>query len=365
MTSLLLLLLLTAMVQVLLLPSVVGAATGAFQDKAGDFAICKAESCNNIKLKNKTKQKKICKEKKEVRSSCPQMCDDVSVFKKCPKKITSNNFEKDCSDKYQDNLQCDYDYKYTGCDWDELQCTSQQGYTCDYELSKWNLATTNIQECDNPPNGLPVHETCVPCPDVSAEGCPKKRPTYQENCNNFEIGLKCNYNFKLTGCTPNELQCSPQTFFTCEPDPEYSGKKWVEEYVDIPPQICPSSTCSNPKPNPSSDLCKPWFKDGLECKYDFIFTGCKLDELRCSSQQTYSCEYDSDLYTLWSLQMTPLLYCNDPLPIDLPVSQQCTWPEALNMPYEEAERIILASDTVGFLTNIEMVVKGTVVTEEY
>ena len=203
MTSLLFLLLVTAMVQVLLLPIVVGA-TGVFQDKAGDVAVCKAKNCNDIRLQNKKKQKKICKENKEVRSSCPQTCDDVSVFKNmCPSKITSSNFEKDCSDKYQHNRQCNYDYRYTGCTWDELQCTSQKGYTCDYESSTWNLTTTNIEVCENPPKDLPVHEVCVPCSDMPAEGCPKTKPTNQEDCSNFETDLWCSYNFIL--CTRNQL----------------------------------------------------------------------------------------------------------------------------------------------------------------
>mmetsp|Transcript_49992 Transcript_49992/g.55756 ORF Transcript_49992/g.55756 Transcript_49992/m.55756 type:complete len:315 (-) Transcript_49992:93-1037(-) len=290
MTSLLLLLLVTAMfVQVLLLPTVVGA-TGFGQDMADDVIIFKGMSCNDIKNKNEDRRTQICKRKKVVRFSCPQTCDDVSVFKKeCPSKITSRKFERDCSKKYQHNRQCDYDYKYTGCTWDDLRCTSLQGKTCDYESSSWLWEVTSIQQCIDPPKDLPVHDDCTPCSDVPTEGCPKQEPTFLADCSDFENGLTCEYNLMLTGCNPSEIQCLPSSSFTCSAE----GKQW--EGVSFIPAPCPSDKC----------------------------------------------------------------------PEDWPVPQQCSWPKVLNMQYEEAERIIRDSDTVGYLTTIEKVVNGTFVTEDY
>jgi len=288
MTSLLLLLLVTAMfVQVLPLPTVNGA-TGFGQDTADDVIIFDGMSCNDIKSKPWKEKRKICKRNKEVQSSCPQICGRF-FRRECPSKITSSKFERDCSKKYQHNRQCDYDYKYTGCTWDDLRCTSLQGKTCDYESSSWLWEIASIEECIDPPKDLPVLDNCTPCPDVPAEGCPKQEPTYLADCSDFENGLTCDYNLMLTGCTRKELHCLPSSSFTCEQE-----QGWQE--LAFIPAPCPSDT-------------------------------------RC--------------------------------PEDWPVSQQCSWPEVFDMPYEEAERIIRNSDTEDYLTNIEKVVEGTIVTGDH
>jgi len=405
MKSLLMLLLVPAIVQLQLLPSVVGAASkgsenkyktssgkgtstaksksssvkstggkgsenkhetssgrgtvGVFQDKAGAVDVCKAKSCNEIQRESEKKQKKICKENKEVRQSCPQTCDDVSVFKKeCPSKITSRTFDKNCSVKYQHNRQCDYDYKYTGCTWNDLQCTSQQGYTCDYESLEWKLATTIIEECENhPPDDLPVHEECTPCSDTKpAMECPEQEPTNQQDCSDYENDLNCNYSFMLTGCDPSELECSPLNLFTCTED-----KRWAQMLPFYPP--CPSNTCPTLPPDFGSS-CHQIYQDGLDCKYGYVFTGCNDETLACSPEETYTCDYDSQNWLLATVRKLDRQVC-DTTPKDWPVFQQCTWPEVLNMQYDEAKRIIMESDTVGYLTKIEMIVKGTPVTEDY
>jgi len=356
MTSLLLLLLVTAMVQVLLRPSVVGAATGVFQDKAGDIDICKAKTCNDIKSKNTEKQKKICKENKEVRSSCPQTCDDVSVFKKeCPSKITSRKFERDCSKKYQHNRQCDYDYRYIGCTWDELQCVPHKTWFCDYEYLTWSRLWSDwgLQECENLPNDLPFDDECTPCyGSKPANGCPKKAPTNQQDCSDFENDLTCDYNLMLTGCDPNELQCSPANSFTCS-----EGKQW-EEVAFTPAQCPPSNKC--PTTEISLTSCYPTYQDGLECKYNFRFTGCKPDEYQCSSQQTYSCDWDEPT---WLRTYADRQRC-DTTPIDWHFAQQCSWPELLGKEYKEAQDIIKPSDQVGFIADIVKVLEGSPVTQD-
>mmetsp|Transcript_58023 Transcript_58023/g.62705 ORF Transcript_58023/g.62705 Transcript_58023/m.62705 type:complete len:384 (+) Transcript_58023:294-1445(+) len=359
MTSLLLLLLVTAMVQIQLLQSVVGA-TGFGQDMADDVIIFKGMSCNDIKNKNEDRRTQICKRKKVVRFSCPQTCDDVSIFKKeCPSKITSSKFEqeKDCSKKYQHNRQCDYDYKYTGCTWDELQCTSQQGYTCDYESSTWNLATTIIEQCEDSPNDFPFYEECTPCSNSKpAKGCPKNAPTNQNDCSAFENDLTCDYNFMLTGCNRSALQCSPANSFTCS-----EGKQW-EEVASIPaPCPIPSNKCPTNLSSPDFEKsCNPTYQDDLMCKYDFIFTGCNKGELQCTSQQWYSCDYG---LPMWSHTTARLwLNCDNP---ELPVSQQCAWPELVSKEYREAEDIIRGTDPIGFITIIEKVVEETPVTPDH
>jgi len=355
MTCLLLLLLVTAMLQVLLLPTAVGAA-GVFQDKTGDFDICNVENCNDIKNKKKDKRRKICKENKEVRSSCPQTCDPFKK-KKCPSKIESSKFQDDCSDEYQYFLQCDYDYRYIGCTWDELQCTSQKGWFCDYESSTWFLATTIIEECDNPPNDFPFYEECTPCSNSKpAKGCPKNAPTNQNDCSAFENDLTCDYNFMLTGCNRSALQCSPANSFTCS-----EGKQW-EEVASIPaPCPIPSNKCPTNLSSPDFEKsCNPTYQDDLMCKYDFIFTGCNKGELQCTSQQWYSCDYG---LPMWSHTTARLwLNCDNP---ELPVSQQCAWPELVSKEYREAEDIIRGTDPIGFITIIEKVVEETPVTPDH
>jgi len=443
MTSLLLLLLVTAMfVQVLPLPSVVGA-TGFGQDTADDVIIFDGMSCNDIKSKPWKEKKRICRKNKEVQSSCPQTCG--RFFKKrCPSKITSRIFEKDCSKRYQHNRQCDYDYKYTGCTWDDLQCTSQQGYTCDYDSSSWNLATTIIEQCIDPPKDFPVYETkCTPCSDSKpAKGCPKKEPTIQEECSAYENDLTCAYDFMITGCTQDELQCSPTSYFTCEQeqgwqridalyppcptecpstykssefqddcsekyednrqcnyDYRYTGCTWNElectslqgytcDHDELPTwqhEITSIQECVNPpkglpvlgdctpcsdlpaegcptKPPTNQEECSD-FENGLTCEYQFILTGCTPDDLTCSPISFFTCEQDQ----LWQQSLASPVRCprDTQCPEDWPVSQQCAWPEVRDMPYEEAERIIRDSDTEDYVKNIEKIVEGTYVTEDY
>jgi len=316
MTSLLLLLLVTAMfVQVLPLPTVVGA-TGFGQDTADDVIIFDGMSCNDIKnIKPWKKKKRICKKNKEVQSSCPQTCDRF-FRKECPSKKTSRIFEKDCSKKYQHNRQCDYDYSYTGCTWEDLECTSQQGYTCDYDSSTWNLATTIIEQCLDPPKNFPpFDEECTPCSDSKpAKECPKKEPTIQEDCSAYENDLTCAYDFMITGCTQDELQCSPTSYFTCEQE-----QGWQRIDALYPP--CPTECPSTYKSSEFQDDCSEKYEDNRQCNYDYRYTGCTWDELECTSLQGYTCDHDE--FPTWQHEITSIQECVNP-PNGLPVLGDCT-----------------------------------------
>merc|ERR1712039_615798 len=75
----------------------------------------------------------------------------------CP--IEEPNSNDRCNNN--DSEWCEYSYIYTGCNWDELQCSPMSYCSCTEE-GKWECALGSPPFCDVVPNGLPVYQSCDP-----------------------------------------------------------------------------------------------------------------------------------------------------------------------------------------------------------
>ena len=208
-------------------------------DTADDFKLKrKTKSCDFIQGKSKKKRKKLCK-KKKVANACPRTCN-LCVLTKCPKKSGSKKFKivPSCSD----NLKCNYDYIFTGCNWDEIRCSAPQTLKfCDSGV--WETLTLKKPQPICSPDeevseGFPFGEACKPCPKVKPAGkaCPKDAPVNQSDCSKYKKrldGRRCKYDFRYTGCNLDEVKergCTPFRSFECTEE-----KKWQESVADPKP----------------------------------------------------------------------------------------------------------------------------------
>jgi hypothetical protein len=232
-------------VMVLLLPSsgvmMVGAIISDVCEDTADVFQLKGNtrSCDFIQGKNKNKRKKLCK-KKTVANKCSKTCG-LCDRTKCPKKSGSRTFDKKCTPTFQDKLECNYDYIFTGCNWDEIKCSEpQKSYFC--EGPEWQFAVPIQVPCIQVPcsgkedssEDFPVEESCIPCPTVKPAGkCPKDAPVNQSDCTQYKKRLgdrPCDYDFRYTGCNLGEVKergCTSFSSFECTEE-----NKWQELIKD-------------------------------------------------------------------------------------------------------------------------------------
>jgi hypothetical protein len=228
-------------VMVLLLPSsvmMVGAINDVCEDTADVFQLKrKTKSCDFIQRKSKRKKRKKLCTKNAVANACPKTCG-LCDKTKCPKESGSQKFDKDCTPTFQANLQCNYDYIFTGCNWSEIQCSApQKMYSC--EGPKWQLAVPIQVPCgDDSSEDFPVEESCIPCPKVKPAGkiCPNDAPVNQSDCTNFKKRLgdrACEYDFRYVGCNLREVKeqgCESFNSFECTEE-----NKWQQSVMDPKP----------------------------------------------------------------------------------------------------------------------------------
>jgi hypothetical protein len=91
-------------------------------------------------------------------SECPTTND--------PNNPAYNPDGEQCEGLYENGQKCDYNYFYTGCTWDELQCVPTAWCTCNDD-GMWMCAVAKLPSCDpdtTDPN-LPTLERCVPDED--------------------------------------------------------------------------------------------------------------------------------------------------------------------------------------------------------
>jgi len=185
------------------------------------------KGCKWIAGHKRKAKKKLCQDT-NVSKSCPVSCKKCKIKsntlknKKCPETSSSSIFGNNCK-TYKDGMECNYKYVFTGCTWNDIQCSAQESYNC--HKAKWKPKTlVNTQCTSNVPNDLPLNEKCTPCPKVGqpAAKCPKEQPISQSKCDN--VGLRCNYDFQYTGCDLDQLKCQPIRVYTCG-----KGKKWTTQ----------------------------------------------------------------------------------------------------------------------------------------
>jgi len=250
-------------------------------------------NCDWIKTLEKKKRNWICNRKdgknenrKKVKKICPAACDYKPCKEKpdpvtqCPEWIDENSEGGDCS-KYKPGLSCDYNYKYFGgCGAEApLNCYPSNTYICDDKDSFWIKTTFLDLPCVTELTIKPgVGESCEPCPEVSPEDiCPPEKPEGGKSCD-LEEGTTCNYDFEVTGCSPEDLQCTPLSLFFCS-----SGEWMVIMTLPVP---CPIKINQCPDSPPAHDSsCTA----GLSCPYDYRNTSCDEGIEICSPHAHYDC----------------------------------------------------------------------------
>ena len=186
-------------------------------------------------------------------------------------------------DAAQVYLSCPYGYQYTGCTFQNgFSCTATDYYVCNENLI-WDFVQLQMLPCfDESPNSA-QGMTCEPCPKVEPEGiCPPEKPKGGELCD-LEKGTTCRYDFEVTGCSPEEMQCTSLSFFSC-----FDGE-WAEAVAD--PRPCPPTdkSCPDSKPESGTRCIRDGYNVGMSCNYEFADLSCDEDIEICSATEFYSC----------------------------------------------------------------------------
>lgn len=171
---------------------------------------------------------------------------------------------------YAPGLECVYNLYIKGCGIDDpLVCTPAHTYTCEVPanadagaVATWSLDALEISPCVGDRDPL-VGQRCNP-----TASCPETKPENESNCPVELVGTDCDYDYKVTGCVPEDATCSPHSFYTCG-----SEKTWHEAVVDPPscdneqlPENCdPATFCPLLEPGAGSDCLA--FPVSSSCEY--------------------------------------------------------------------------------------------------
>ena len=194
-------------------------------------------------------------------SPSTSLTDVQELSTECP----SNPSFGECSG-YQDGLHCDFEYVYTGCTWDVLQCSP--AIKCDCSERIWNCDIDFTTPCKvtvngHPPGGVPWGEECDPyVPIVIPENVQKKKlcpDTFAfGSCSHFEEGLQCEYNHAYKGCTRDEFTCAPSIICDCNKNSwQCSGDFEKNCRVE-------DGSLSTPEEFPWGEMCDPFNDDELQ-----------------------------------------------------------------------------------------------------
>lgn len=165
--------------------------------------------------------------------------------------------------------------------------------------------------------------TCGLC-NNETRTCPTNEPDVDSPCDKAQVGLRCPYAYNYLGCTfAGGFHCSPAGEYTCNNNSliwEYSAiipLPCVRPDDDIDPnvqgttcepcpQVEPEDMCSTEKPTPFEECSI----DGITCSYDFVVTGCSVENIKCLALSSFSC-YDGK----WGAEAVAGLMPCEPLTI--------------------------------------------------
>uniref|UniRef100_A0A7S4AIY4 Uncharacterized protein n=1 Tax=Pseudo-nitzschia australis TaxID=44445 RepID=A0A7S4AIY4_9STRA len=287
--------------------------------------------------------------------------DDTNVDnnKNCPMLSPGSNSDCDAS---QNGSQCHYDHIYTGCTWDELQCS--WATRCECNAGTWYCLMKAITLCDiattsttmfgsairnnsirngsiigdgrpsvyeNVPEDLPIGRNCDPKEDLPVatkeDGCPVLSPENDTECDVFHFNSGCNYDHVYMGCSWDELQCQWTKSCKC------NAGKWMCESLfildcdtrgDAVPEGLPEGEICDPNEevptaetivkedncpelsplsNPQYPQCEV-SRNGSVCHYGHLYTGCTWEELQCSAVTSCTCDAGT-----WSCMMKTIKPC--------------------------------------------------------
>lgn len=277
-----------------------------------------SKDCDWIGSLKRKRRKKICRKKAnqeesseaKVNEFCPDACRVCKRKKKCPKVPPDNGTS--CA-AYKEGLECPYNYAYAGCRF-------ESGFTC--EPLRWNkceddgtwstilqLLPPCLETFD--PNPPPQGQTCEPCPTVRhaarlKKKCPTEAPRSGSSC---DTDVTCEYDFRITGCSEPELQCTTGNSFDCV------NGAWEQNISNDEPCLQPDEV-SCPEKEPTMGVrCR---NDGLQCFYEYQNTSCDEANPSCTPTKTYTCNGS------WILAV-PGFWCPDGFPPNF--SESCIPPE--------------------------------------
>jgi len=214
-----------------------------------------------------------------------QECDPTE----CP--VRKPNANDSCVyEKGAENDQCFYGYKVHGCTEDTLQCKPTTLVSCG-KNNKWDEVPLVLEACTVPDSPI-VGTECDPTE------CPPMPPQWDASCALYDGIGDCEYNYRTTGCTEEERQCSAMSFFSCD----QNTQMWNEMVAEPAPcddpdepifEECDPTECPVRKPN-ANDACV--YEQGAEnekCSYEYKVHGCTEDTLQCIATLSFTCGRDN------------------------------------------------------------------------
>ncbi|OEU06223.1 hypothetical protein FRACYDRAFT_255563 [Fragilariopsis cylindrus CCMP1102] len=191
---------------------------------------------------------------------------------------------------------CDYDHLYTGCTWEDLQCTPVISCEC-FSDETWQCLIAASVQCDGNGGGFGGSSMMFEFDEpVAAAAVAATTSTTATIPDGLPWGDRCDPNNDL----PQEAQ--PDTIVPVEVEGRLNGE-------------CP-------KRGPNFGSCSDEYVPNLICEYDYIYTGCSWDELSCGS--VMSCECDQFNNGDWACRSFSMFPCNaQTTPDDLPWGQSC------------------------------------------
>ena len=260
------------------------------------------KGCKWLATRKDPWKKKVCdSDNYSARRKCPEACGtcgyDVELKTKCPRDSNSRKFKKKNGDtkschKYEENLECGYDYTWTGCNYGDMVCTPKESYRCNQDTLWWDQYVSIYEFCEEKPYG----QSCDP------STCPPFEPIAGNDCSWYEGegNADCFYDYKIKGCSSNTLSCQPGISYTCDS----KTNKWLAQ--PIPEVKCVADDYRWGKPCALSDCplsepkdgrkCKKWegTKDTQVCEYQHKIKGCTSDTLSCEPEISYTCQSETN-----------------------------------------------------------------------
>ncbi len=294
---------------------------------------------------------------------------------------------------YNGPQDCKYGHQIMGCTAQDLFCGYSSLGFCDPAEATWRSFATLPPLCDSTgtelttpialrgatttnDDTLPIGETCDP------SACPPSEPKDGSYCGAWE-GIKgkqeCFYQYKIKGCSSDDLSCQPGVSYTCqidtnewikediyeiacvaedplwgtdcdpteEPAPKKEDKEIVSEEeaptsekeaqpivseeeapLDgkeaqpiVSEEEAPrSDPCPLEQPKGGTSCTESGVNEGDGCPYSYMVTGCTPETLACSPLSTFFC--DSSVESTWIVMMSSVEFCMD-TPKDWPSGNSC------------------------------------------
>lgn len=252
---------------------------------------------------------------------------------------------------------CHYDYRYSGCTWEDLSCSPGQTCSClkssrnGSDISTWQCMILDPMPCSviatpaNPtPEGLPEGDceagTALPTRPVAIdEGevgdlCPAAMPRPGSSCQ--AIGEQCDFGYVYKGCTWDTLSCSPSRTCFCRENGIWACRVMESQPCSLaatpanpvpaglPEGDCDSNaalpteiesgeeasidTCPASMPQPGS-RCKT---TGERCDFGHKYNGCTWESLSCVATRVCTCDQDRNdpTVSLWACRVLDVQPCS-------------------------------------------------------